>query len=34
MNTKYYDLKGNYGNYDLFVINKGGSKKYTFEDRL
>ena len=32
MNTKYYDLKGNYGNYDLFVINKGGSKKYTYED--
>jgi hypothetical protein len=32
MKTKYYDLKKNYGNYDLFVINKEGGKNYTYED--
>ena len=32
MRTKYYDLKRNYGNYDLFVINKEGNKNYTYED--
>ena len=28
LKTKYYDLKRNYGYYDLFVINRGGRKKY------
>ncbi len=32
MKTKYYDLKKNYGYYDLFVINKEGNKNYTYED--
>ena len=32
MKTKYYDLKRNYGYYDLFVINRGGRKKYKYED--
>ena len=32
MRTKYYDLKRNYGNYDLFVINRGGRKNYSYED--
>ena len=32
MKTKYYDLKRNYGYYDLFVINRGGRKKYSEED--
>jgi len=27
MKTKYYDLKRNYGNYDLFIIKRGGRKK-------
>ena len=32
MKTKYYDLKRNYGDYDLFVINRGGRKKYSYGD--
>ena len=32
MKNKYYDLKRNYGYYDLFDINRGGRKKYTIGD--
>ena len=32
MKAKYYDLKRNYGYYDLFVINRGGRKKYNYGD--
>ena len=32
MKTKYNDLKRNYGNYDLFVINRGDRKKYNEGD--
>ena len=31
MKTKYYDLKRNYGDYDLFVINRGGRKNIFIE---
>jgi len=32
MKTKYYDLKRNYGYYDLFVINREGRKNIEMVD--
>ena len=32
MMTKYYHLKRNQGDYDIFVINRGGRKKYSEGD--
>ena len=32
MDTKYYDIRKNYGNNNLFVVNRGGQKKYHLRD--
>ena len=32
MKTKYYDLTRKFGYDDLFVINRGGRKKYIYRD--